>query len=1240
LAKSKKTLEENQAQLKANRAELKQLYALDNAINDAQFQRLELLEKENVLLEKNINSQKRNKKAIEDSAKAIRGNNKFLEDTEDLLGSIADKVGKQHGLYKEGEKYLERQKNSLSSIATLTESVADPKLSKAAQKATDAYKVYQQSVARVADRTAMTGKQQEEARVAIERARAEFDASVAALAQMGDNGQQVLDTLNGMADETEKFAKSVTATTKEFNALDNVMGSFSGIPAMSELNTLLKTNIKDTFAFKAAVFALGAALGKAAMDYFGAPMKAQIQQTKEVAQLAIDGEAERAKIASDARFIDNNEVVKGVKNYTKIQEEADNNRIQTAHNVAQAMNEAAFAGQRAAIQFSAQMQSGAAQFERAAKTGLFGNKLGGVGYGAAQLALAGISADKIASGMEAASAATGRMPSAKVGADMAIMAERTGTSVDNIASINEMFQRMDGVSESTAMNLSEGLRNMADQAKIGLGGLMREIADASKDALSYQIKSGPALAKQVAYAQSLGVSFGDIAKAGKSMVMNYKDSIKQEMQLSAMLGKNVDLSEVRAKFASGDQAGAMEALKAQGLDPASMDMFQQDALSQALGGMDLNSLQKIATKSGAQVGGLQAGKAGAGNQDFLSRTQAAESTLASKQASISAQTAVLDAQLSGKIADSFINSDGHKNFLKAQAEQAAKSQQLAQVQDQLFKSSEAYNKQLAATTQNEMVSGIKENLLTGLSMVLGGVAASFATKGVGILGKGLQTMFSKVSGGGGGGVTSMATSMLGGGGGAPPTPGGGGGGGMMPSMPGGGGPGGGAPGGGFTKGLVDSVKNVSTVLKSIITELGAVLKSGVDVVMQLANKLASGVMTTFNTIMSGLSKASSTMPTILGNLGKAIGSFFSGMGSGLMTFAQMMATPTALFGLPAGLIVMAMMMGLAAAMRIAAPAIEALTPLITGLVSILGDTFVRALEAAGPIITSIFEGIGLVIEKVGNSISGIINSITDSISRLGGLNAGQLLAVAGGIAALAGAVAIFGGASAIGGFMSAIGNFFGGDPVDKFLKFQNLDPAQLQAVATSITNLATGISAFGVLESVAGVSAALTTAFTNFGESVGGGASEGINSLASGLRALNEQLIITTSIAGSIDVVSSAFLNLAYALDRLASVNTKALNDVPWIRMTAFAGAGGRITLAQSANNSFNIAQDTAKNIDKMAANTEVMVKLNNTIAKLLKEGFFGSESSQMKLYIDGKDVSTSMKRYNSNTQNQDPNKK
>ncbi len=490
MAKSKKTLEENQAQLKANRAELKQIYAAENQINDALLERGILLEKENVQLEKNIASQKRNKKAIDASSKSISSNNKFLEDTEDILGSIADKVGKNNKLYKEGEKYLKTQKSGLESIAVLTQNIADPKLSKAAEKAVDAYKKYQESVARVADRTAMTGKQQEEANVAIARARAELDATTASLAQQGEAGQMVLDTINGMANDTERFAKTVTAATKEWSAMDAVLGSFSGIPVMSEFNTLLKTNIRDTLAWKAAIFALGAALGKAAMDYFGAPIKAGLQADKERQQNQIDGVAAVAKLQTDAQYIPK-----------QIEQERLEARINAEGEIAKLQQEAAFAGAKAAIQFSAQMQQGAAQFERAAKTALFGNKIGSVGYGAAQLQLAGISADKIASGMEAASAATGRMPSAKVGADMSIMAERTGQSVESIASINEMFQRMDGVSESTAMNLSEGLRNMADQAKIGLGGLMREIADASKDALSYQIKSGPSVAKQVAYAQ-------------------------------------------------------------------------------------------------------------------------------------------------------------------------------------------------------------------------------------------------------------------------------------------------------------------------------------------------------------------------------------------------------------------------------------------------------------------------------------------------------------------------------------------------------------------------------------------------------------------------------------------------------------------------------------------------------------------------------------------------------------------
>jgi hypothetical protein len=80
------------------------------------------------------------------------------------------------------------------------------------------------------------------------------------------------------------------------------MGSFSGIPAMGELNTLLKTNIKDTLAFKAAVFALGAALGKAAFDYFGAPMKAAMQSQYEMDSEKISTGKKLIEINKEAQF--------------------------------------------------------------------------------------------------------------------------------------------------------------------------------------------------------------------------------------------------------------------------------------------------------------------------------------------------------------------------------------------------------------------------------------------------------------------------------------------------------------------------------------------------------------------------------------------------------------------------------------------------------------------------------------------------------------------------------------------------------------------------------------------------------------------------------------------------------------------------------------------------------------------------------------------------------------------------
>ncbi len=1038
---------------------------------------------------------------VEKVTKKIKEQNNFLDDTEDILGSIADKVGKTTKLYKDAENYIKSQKAQLASIADYTTQIGDVEIAKSTEKAVEAYKKYQQSVAAVADRTSFTGKRQEEANIAIARARREYEESVASLANMGEEGQYVLNTLNDMANQTDKFGKAVTMTTKEWKLMDSVLDNFSGIPAMSEINTLLKTSITDTIAWKAAVFAVGAALGKLAYDAFGTSNKADLQIDKERAQTRIDGEAEIAKIQSDAAFIPQ-----------KIEQERLEAKINSENEVARLQHESLYAAQKAANSFNLSMQQGALQFQAAAKTALFGKGIGSVNYGAAQLQLAGIGAEAIAQQMSAAGNTMGKMPSSKVASDMAVMQKRTGQSAESIADLTKMFMTTEKVTDAQALNLTEGLRAMADSAKLPLDGFMQDIAEASKEMYSYNIQSGPALAKQVAFAKSLGVNFSSIAKAGRSMVTNYKDSIKAEMQLSAALGRSVDLSEVRSKFAAGDQKGAIEALKAQGLDMENMDFFAQDLLSQTFGGLDFESIRKMTAGEGANVGELKAGNAQKAGQEFLGRTQAAQAQLESQSAVLSAKQAEVDAELSAKIADAYLASKEYKEYLTKQSKASEEASNLATKMKDAWLQTDAYKKSLEESMKLDFASGLKERVYEAFATIGGGIVSILAEKALTpILSKGagaVKGLFTKGTAESATDVASTAIEEVGGGG----------------------------------------IKGVATDLatqgaESLIPGSGSIVEAAsgqleeaeakIEETVSLGEKIkdfGKGMASALKDVGKGIGDFLKNTGTGIGKflqqigsgLGKAIGGFFSGIATGLTTFAMAMAAPTPLFGLPAGLIIVGMAMGIAKALSIAGPGIEALTPLLLGLASIIGDTFVKVLEKAGPIIKTIFDGIALVITSVGNSIASVFGAITSSIGEFAKMDALALASVAGSIGLLAGSIGLFGGANIIG----AIGSFFGGGVFD--------DLKDISRYATPLMATAMAVE------------------------------------------------------------------SLANAFDRLSDVDVSSLNKIPWDDMEDFAKEGGHFVIAQSANKSFNITADTAKNIktinDNLGKDGTVLKVLNQSI--------------------------------------------
>ena len=566
---------------------------------------------------------------------------------------------------------------------------------------------------------------QEQANKKLNAMRVNFDRMAKSAGLNKKENKEIVDILKLMGNEMLSVQNAYDKTAQKaqlLNAAIDQVGS-SGIPLMQEFGGVLKNVIeKNANGARMAMTALGAAAAiffdkyknadayaatKADLDRQKNNIGAEIDLAKldnkrgfvkqkrdvQIAELNINTANEVAKIDNKAGFIKEN-----------IAMSVGQNSIDTANTVNQLTIEAAHSSQRAAIQFSATMKSGAAEFQAAGKTALYGKGIGSIGYGAAQMQLAGVGAENVAASLTTATKTLGTKVSSNFAADMSLLEKRTGQSSDNVSGMVSFFGRMGKLTNESALNMVEGMRAMADSAGIDLGGYMEEVAQASKEALGYQIKSGPALQKQVAYAQQLGVSFGDIAKAGKNMVLNYKDSIKKEMELSAMLGRNVNLSEARALFSQGKTDEALKSIKAQGLDPKAMNMFQQEALSQALGGLDLDSLQKIATGSAKDVS-AQTGNVKEGNKGFLKTTQAAQSTLASQTASIQAQTAIVDAKLSGKITEAYLKSDGYTQYQKNLLEQQKKQAELDANTEKAFLNSNAYLKY-----QNDLITIEQRNI--------------------------------------------------------------------------------------------------------------------------------------------------------------------------------------------------------------------------------------------------------------------------------------------------------------------------------------------------------------------------------------------------------------------------------------------------------------------------------------------------------------------------------------------------
>ena len=210
----------------------------------------------------------------------------------------------------------------------------------------------------------------------------------------------------------------------------------------------------------------------------------------------------------------------------------------------------------------------------------------------------------------------------KITEQAATLSKYFGGSTDDVLNMTKLFKIGAKISGEMASNLVGGLGVFAEKNGLIAATLFGEISNAAEEIAKFADMNYNNLVREAGILSKMSVSYKEMLGATDSMVLNYKDSIKSEMSLSAMLGRNVNLSEVRARLMANDSVGAANALG--GMDINAMNAFQRQALAQATG-MSTTALMALLQGSGGSMSGELSANAEAGKQiaDQMLKTEVA-----------------------------------------------------------------------------------------------------------------------------------------------------------------------------------------------------------------------------------------------------------------------------------------------------------------------------------------------------------------------------------------------------------------------------------------------------------------------------------------------------------------------------------------------------------------------------------------------------------------------------------------
>jgi hypothetical protein len=243
-------------------------------------------------------------------------------------------------------------------------------------------------------------------------------------------------------------------------------------------------------------------------------------------------------------------------------------------------------------------------------TGAFANKFGEVNKELGQSFLQGMNAstasatalgfvfDDTAGTVKALASEFGGVDAAtfKTQANVGLIAANMGISNTQAVGLMGSFARLNGGSTEMAANMIKTTQEFANQNGIIPADLMSDLAGSAEEFALFGKDGGKNILQAAGYAKKLGVNMSTISGVADNL-LDFESSITKELELGAMLGKDINLDRARALAYEGDMQGAMnETLNALGgiEEFNKMDYFQKKASADLLG-VSVAELEKMAT---------------------------------------------------------------------------------------------------------------------------------------------------------------------------------------------------------------------------------------------------------------------------------------------------------------------------------------------------------------------------------------------------------------------------------------------------------------------------------------------------------------------------------------------------------------------------------------------------------------------------------------------------------------------